>query len=87
VPQGPVHGVPWGLKIDALGASARNVRKAEVLRGENGSGIPVGYRIRIVQIPVFSDTDSGIFISGTDMGNTRILQLQIRVGYEARTTR
>jgi hypothetical protein len=22
-------------------------------RGENGSGIPVGYRIRVVQIPVF----------------------------------
>jgi hypothetical protein len=30
-------------------------------RGENGSGIPVGYQIRIVQIPVFSDTDSSIF--------------------------
>jgi hypothetical protein len=43
------------------------------IRGENGSGIPVGYLIRIVQIPVFSDTDSGIFIFGTDTGNTRVL--------------
>jgi hypothetical protein len=42
-------------------------------RGENGSGIPVGYRIRVVQIPVFSDTDSGSFIFGTDTGNTWIL--------------
>jgi hypothetical protein len=41
-----------------------------VCRGENGSGIPVGYKIRVVQIPVFSDTDSGIFIFGTDTGNT-----------------
>ena len=56
-------------------------------RGENRSGIPAGYRIRIVQIPVFSDTDTDIFIFGTDTGNTRIVQLQIRVGYGANTTR
>jgi hypothetical protein len=56
-------------------------------RGENGSGIPAGYRIWIVQIPVFSDTDSNIFIFRTDTGNTRIVQLQIRVGYGASTTR
>jgi hypothetical protein len=43
------------------------------VRGENGSGIPVGYRIRVVQIPVFSDTDSGRFIFGTDTSNTWIL--------------
>jgi hypothetical protein len=55
--------------------------------GENGSGIPVGYRIRIVQIPVFSDTDSGIFIFGANMCNTRILQLRIRDGYGAGITR
>jgi hypothetical protein len=42
-------------------------------RSENRSAIPVGYRIQIVQIPNFSDTDSGIFIFGTDTGNTRIL--------------
>jgi hypothetical protein len=35
----------------------------------------------------FSDTDLDIFIFGTDTGNTRILQLQIQVGYGARTTR
>jgi hypothetical protein len=29
--QGPVHEVPWGLKINALGASARNDPKVEVL--------------------------------------------------------
>jgi hypothetical protein len=56
-------------------------------RGENGSGIPVGYRIQIVQIPVFSDTDSSIFIFGTDTDNIRILKLRIRVGYRAMTTR
>jgi hypothetical protein len=58
-----------------------------IFRGENGSSIPVGYHIRIVQIPVFSDTDSGIFIFGTDTGNTRIMKLRIRVGYGASTTR
>jgi hypothetical protein len=42
-------------------------------RGENGSGIPVGYWIRVVQIPIFSDTDLGSFIFGTDTGNTWIL--------------
>jgi hypothetical protein len=56
-------------------------------RGEYGSDIPVGYQVRIVQIPVFSDTDSGIFIFGTDTGNTRILKLRIRIGYGAMTTR
>jgi hypothetical protein len=45
----------------------------EVHRGENRSGIPVGYQIRIVQIPVFSDTDSSSFIFETDTVNTRIL--------------
>jgi hypothetical protein len=42
-------------------------------RGENRSGIPVGYRIRIMQIPVFSDTDSSSFIFEMDTVNTRIL--------------
>jgi hypothetical protein len=55
---------PWGWFARAW---------SPAFRGENGSGIPVGYRIRIVQIPVFSDTDSGSFIFGTDTGNTRIL--------------
>jgi hypothetical protein len=40
-----------------------------------------------MQIPVFSDTDSSIFILETDMGNTRIMHHRIRVGYGARTTR
>jgi hypothetical protein len=48
-------------------------------RGENGSGVPVGYRIQLVKISVFSDTDSVIFIFETDTGNTRILQLRIWV--------
>jgi hypothetical protein len=56
-------------------------------RGENGPGIPVGYQIRIVQILVFSDTGTCIFIFGTDTGKTRIVQLRIRVGYGANTTR
>jgi hypothetical protein len=60
---------------------------AVLSRGDNGSSIPVGYRIRIVQIPVFSDTDLGIFIFRTDTGNTPILKLQIRVGYGVRTAR
>jgi hypothetical protein len=30
--------------------------------------------------------DLGIFIFGTDTGNTRIVQLRIRVGYGTRTT-
>jgi hypothetical protein len=56
-------------------------------RGENGSGIPVGYQIRIVQIPVFQIRIRVFFIFGTDTGNTRILKLHIWVGYGARTTR
>jgi hypothetical protein len=56
-------------------------------RGENGSGIPVGYRIQIVQIPVFLDTNSSIFIFGMNTDNTRILKLRIRVVYRAMTTR
>jgi hypothetical protein len=47
--------------------------KVNAHRGENRSGIPVWYQIQIVQIPIFSDTDSGIFIFGTDTDNTRIL--------------
>jgi hypothetical protein len=48
-------------------------------RGENGSGIPVEYRVWIV--------DSGIFISGMDTSSTQIVQFRIRVVYEVRTTR
>jgi hypothetical protein len=70
------------LQLDTL-----VTEKVVTTRGENGSGITVGYRIRIVQIPVFSDTDLGIFIFGMDTGNTRILQLRIRVGYGTSTTR
>jgi hypothetical protein len=57
-----------------------------IIGGENGSDIPIGYQIRIIQIPVFY-MDSSIFIFGTDTSNTRILKLRIRVRYGARTTR
>jgi hypothetical protein len=56
-----------------------------IFRGENGSGIPVGYRIRVVQIPVFSDTDSGSFIFGTDTvilgysGRIRVPRIRVPV--------
>jgi hypothetical protein len=56
-------------------------------RGENGQGTRNGYRIRVLIRDHFSDTDMGIFIFGTDTGNTRIVHLRIRVGYGASTTR
>jgi hypothetical protein len=34
----------------------------------------------------FFDTGTNIFIFGMDTGNTRIVQLRIRVGYGASTT-
>jgi hypothetical protein len=55
------------------------------VRGENGLGTRNGYRIRVLIRDHFSDTD--IFIFGMDTGNTRIVQLRIRVGYGASTTR
>ena len=71
---------PKGSTFDLVGYSDSDYAGCKVdrkstsgTRGENGSGIPVGYRIRIVQITVFPDTDSGIFIFGTDTGTTRIL--------------
>jgi hypothetical protein len=49
-----------------------------VSRGENGSGTRTGYRIRILIRDVFSDTDTGNFIFGTDTGTTRIESSRIR---------
>jgi hypothetical protein len=43
------------------------------------------YRIWIVEILIFSDMDSDIFIFETDMGNVQIVQLHIRIGYGAST--
>jgi hypothetical protein len=62
-------------------------RKSMICRGENGQGTRNGYRIRVLIRDHFSDTDTGIFIFGTDTGNTRIVQFRIRVGYGASTTR
>jgi hypothetical protein len=62
-------------------------RCSSLTRGENGSGTRNGYRIRVLIRDYFSDTDTGIFIFGTDTGNTRIVQFRIRVGYGASTTR
>ena len=57
-------------------------------RGKNGLDIPVGYLPDKDNANThFSDTDSVIFIFGTDTGNTRIMQLRIRFGYGTRTTR
>jgi hypothetical protein len=56
-------------------------------RGENGQGTQNGYRIRVLIRDHFSDTDTRIFIFGTDTGNTWIVQLRIRVGCGASTTR
>jgi hypothetical protein len=56
-------------------------------RGENGQGTWNGYQIRVLIRDHFSDTDTSIFIFGTDMDNTRIVHLRIRVGYGASTTR
>jgi hypothetical protein len=49
----------YGVLPDAFDSRARDSHIADAplrvgpARGENGSGIPAGYRIRIVQIPVF----------------------------------
>jgi hypothetical protein len=56
-------------------------------RGENGLGTRNGYQIRVLIWDNFLDTDTGIFIFGTDTNNTRIVQLQIWVGFGASTTR
>jgi hypothetical protein len=40
------------------------------IRGENGQGNRNGYRIRVLIQDHFSDTGMGIFIFGTDTGNT-----------------
>jgi hypothetical protein len=47
-------------------------------RGENGQGTRNSYRIRVLIRDHFSDTDTSIFIFGTDTGNTRIIHLWIR---------
>jgi hypothetical protein len=73
----------WGSASGALTVIGHPV----ATRGKNGSGIPAGYRIQIVQIPVFSDTNLGIFIFGMDTSNTRIVQLRIRSGYYLVNTR
>jgi hypothetical protein len=57
------------------------------VRGENGQGTRNGYRIWVLIRDLFSDTGTSIFIFGTDTGNTWIVQLRIRVGYGASTTR
>jgi hypothetical protein len=69
----------------------RGGRRARRLGVKTGrvpeTGTRNGYRIRILIRDHFSDTDTGIFIFRTDTGNTRIVQLRIRVGYGTSTTR
>jgi hypothetical protein len=57
------------------------------VRGENGTGILVGYRIRVLEIPEFSDTDTDNFIFGTDTGTIRLIHFRIRVEYGNTSTR
>jgi hypothetical protein len=52
-------------------------------RGENGSGISIGYRIRIMQISVFSDTDSVFLYSG----RIRVVLGYCSFGYRSDTER
>jgi hypothetical protein len=58
-----------------------------IFRDENGTGLPAGYRIRILKLPVFSDTGYGYFSGGSDTDNTRIELSRIRVGYVIANTR
>jgi hypothetical protein len=39
-----------------------------LVRGENGTGLPGGYRIRILEIPVFSGTGYGYFFKRVGYG-------------------
>jgi hypothetical protein len=60
-------------------------RWKQASRGENGLGIPVGYRIRIVQIPVFR-IQIRVFLYS---GQIRVIPgyCSFGFGYGARTTR
>jgi hypothetical protein len=54
---------------------------ALMCRGENGTGTRIGYRIRVLEIPEFSDTYTDNFVFGTDTGTIRLMYFRIRVKY------
>jgi hypothetical protein len=60
---------------------------ASAARGENGIGLPDGYQIRILKIPVFWVPDTSNFVYRSDKDTTRIYNSRIRVGYKMTTTR